>query len=133
MAHGLALTSVYFVRSGQMPLPAGCLHRLTTRATGGGAARRGEATSSSRRCRLGGGPGEADAAREREPSMPFPNVCSPPPLFSESQIGSSSLGNETDVFSFLVALVIRLSSNHGYIFVEENREHHGYAGIDCCA
>ncbi len=115
-----------------MPLPAGCLHRLITRATGGGgAARRGDqlvATVPAGRRARGSRRGEGEGTIHAIPQRLLPS-----PLFSEFQIGSSSLGNETDVFSFLVALVIRLSSNHGYICVEENRENHVYAGIDCCA
>uniref|UniRef100_A0A0E0I521 Uncharacterized protein n=2 Tax=Oryza TaxID=4527 RepID=A0A0E0I521_ORYNI len=65
MAWHLPPSTLLRIWSGQLP--------ASTDSEGDPRRRRGEASNSSRRCRLGGGAGEAGAAREREPSRPFLN------------------------------------------------------------
>uniref|UniRef100_A0A0E0QC41 Uncharacterized protein n=1 Tax=Oryza rufipogon TaxID=4529 RepID=A0A0E0QC41_ORYRU len=67
MAWHLPPSTLLRIWSGQLPAP--------TDSEGDPRRRRGEASNSSRRCRLGGGAGEAGAAREKEPSRPFLNAC----------------------------------------------------------
>uniref|UniRef100_A0A0E0QC42 Uncharacterized protein n=1 Tax=Oryza rufipogon TaxID=4529 RepID=A0A0E0QC42_ORYRU len=70
MAWHLPPSTLLRIWSGQLPAP--------TDSEGDPRRRRGEASNSSRRCRLGGGAGEAGAAREKEPSRPFLNATDDP-------------------------------------------------------